>query len=196
MLKYITGIITDKTLLPVTSLNFGRIVHPSSSGVHTLGRFECTGQAAFSDSANGMPKSCADLLNNGHIANGLYLIMGREKVETVFCDFYILSSNFSKSTFTSFSKLFCFIYLYFRLRHGHQRFQWLHSIQKLLPKQFRLPICYSSSFWSSSVHFIGYTHWIRHTYGTYEIKLHNTYVPYIRTYEIYVRRLQISERYV
>ena len=37
--------------------------------------------------AAAMPKSCADLRSLGHSSNGLYLIMGTEKVETVFCDF-------------------------------------------------------------------------------------------------------------
>ena len=36
--------------------------------------------------ATGIPKSCVDLRKNGHTANGLYLIAGTEKVETVFCD--------------------------------------------------------------------------------------------------------------
>ena len=43
--------------------------------------------------ANGMPKSCADLRYLGHTANGLYQIMGTEKVETVFCDFTALPSD-------------------------------------------------------------------------------------------------------
>ncbi|KAI9563422.1 hypothetical protein GHT06_010885 [Daphnia sinensis] len=34
-----------------------------------------------------MPKSCADLKNNGHTSNGMFLIMGVKMVETVFCDF-------------------------------------------------------------------------------------------------------------
>ncbi|EFX61590.1 hypothetical protein DAPPUDRAFT_18957, partial [Daphnia pulex] len=37
------GVITDKTILPITRLNFGRTQLETSSGVHTLGRFECTG---------------------------------------------------------------------------------------------------------------------------------------------------------
>ena len=52
----------------------------------------------------GIPKSCADLRNNGHKANGLYLVMGTDKVETVHCDFSALPSNSSKSNFTSMSK--------------------------------------------------------------------------------------------
>ncbi|EFX82526.1 hypothetical protein DAPPUDRAFT_27396, partial [Daphnia pulex] len=35
------SVITDKNVLPVTRLNFGRTQLETSSGVHTLGRFEC-----------------------------------------------------------------------------------------------------------------------------------------------------------
>ena len=58
--------------------------------------------------ATGIPNSCRKLRNNGHAANGLYLIRGTEKVETVYCDFTALPSlrTFSStSSFTSFSKL-------------------------------------------------------------------------------------------
>ena len=37
--------------------------------------------------AAAIPMHCADLRYLGHTINGLYLIMGTEKVETVFCDF-------------------------------------------------------------------------------------------------------------
>ena len=43
--------------------------------------------------ATGIPKSCADLRYMGHSANGLYLIMGTDKVETVYCDFTALPSD-------------------------------------------------------------------------------------------------------
>ena len=46
--------------------------------------------------AAAMPKSCADLRYYGQNINGLYLIMGMGKVETVFCDFSVLSSDPSK----------------------------------------------------------------------------------------------------
>ncbi len=39
--------------------------------------------------AAAIPKSCADLSYLGHSLNGLYLIMGTEHVETVFCDFSV-----------------------------------------------------------------------------------------------------------
>ena len=55
--------------------------------------------------AIGIPKSCADLRNNGHSANGLYLFMGTDKVETVHCDFSLLPNNSSNSNFTSIVKI-------------------------------------------------------------------------------------------
>ena len=51
--------------------------------------------------ATGIPKSCADLRYMGHTANGLYLIMGTEKVETVYCDFTAFPSDQSKIVITS-----------------------------------------------------------------------------------------------
>ena len=78
-----SGVITDKSYLPVTRLNFGRTQLESSSGVHTLGRFECTGQVSVS----GMPKSCTDLWKIGHTLSGIYSVMGSAYVETVYCDF-------------------------------------------------------------------------------------------------------------
>ena len=46
--------------------------------------------------ASRMPKSCEDLRNNGHTANGMYMILGTEKVETVNCDFTALPTDPSK----------------------------------------------------------------------------------------------------
>ena len=77
------GVISDKSFLPITRLNFGRTQLASSSGIHTLGRFECTGQVAVS----GMPKSCADLWRIGHSLSGLYSVMGTKQVASVYCDF-------------------------------------------------------------------------------------------------------------
>ena len=54
-----------------------------SSGVHTLGRFECGGQVAV----EGFPSSCEDLWRIGHTLSGLYSVMGDEMVESVYCDF-------------------------------------------------------------------------------------------------------------
>ena len=53
--------------------------------------------------ATAMPKSCAELRYLGHVASGLYLIMGTDKVETVFCDFSVLPTNPSKITFQIFT---------------------------------------------------------------------------------------------
>ena len=46
-----------------------------------------------------MPTSCAELRYFGQTINGLYLIMGTDKVETVFCDFSVLPSDPSKLNF-------------------------------------------------------------------------------------------------
>ena len=51
-----SGAITDKEILPVTRLNFGRTQFDISSGVHTLGRFQCSGQVTIS----GIAKSCEE----------------------------------------------------------------------------------------------------------------------------------------
>ncbi|XP_046454475.1 uncharacterized protein LOC124202220 [Daphnia pulex] len=83
------GVITDKSILPITRLNFGRTQLDTSSGVHTLGRFECTGQVVV----NGMPTSCEDLWRIGHTMSGLYSVMGAEMVESVYCDFNKLPSD-------------------------------------------------------------------------------------------------------
>jgi hypothetical protein len=77
------GVITDKNVLPVTRLNFGRTQLETSSGVHTLGRLVCTGLVTLT----GLPKSCQDLWLIGHTLNGFYSVMGSTKMESVYCDF-------------------------------------------------------------------------------------------------------------
>ncbi|XP_046459494.1 uncharacterized protein LOC124205942 [Daphnia pulex] len=77
------GVITDKNILPITSLNFGRTQLETSSGVHTLGRFECSGTVP--DFV--FPTSCEDLWLVGHTLNGLYFVMGSTMMESVYCDF-------------------------------------------------------------------------------------------------------------
>jgi hypothetical protein len=92
----IAGVITDKNVLPVTRLNFGRTQLETSSGVHTLGRLMCTGLVTFS----GLPKSCQDLWLIGHTLNGFYSVMGSAMMESVYCDFTKFSGdegNFSES---------------------------------------------------------------------------------------------------
>ncbi len=76
-------------LLPVTKLNFGRTQVASSSGIHTLGRLECSGHVAVS----GMPKSCKDLWQIGHTLSGLYSVKGAKQIESVYCDFTKLSED-------------------------------------------------------------------------------------------------------
>ena len=83
------GVITDKSVLPITRLNFGRTILENSSGVYALGRFECTGQVVI----NGMPSSCEDLWRIGHTLSGLYSVMGIAKVENIYCDFTKLPSD-------------------------------------------------------------------------------------------------------
>ena len=68
---------------------------PSQFATHPISSSDKTAVAAAP-----MPKSCADLRYLGHSSNGLYLIMGTEKVETVFCDFTVpLPSDPSKINF-------------------------------------------------------------------------------------------------
>ncbi len=77
------GVITDKNVLPVTRLNFGRTQLETSSGIHTLGRLVCAGSVTLT----GLPKSCQDLWLIGHTLNGFYSVMGPVKMESVYCDF-------------------------------------------------------------------------------------------------------------
>ncbi len=86
----LTGVITNKNVLPVTRLNFGRTQLETSSGVHTLGRLVCT--VTFS----GLPKSCEDLWFIGHTLNGFYSVMGSAKMESVYCDFTKLPDDAGK----------------------------------------------------------------------------------------------------
>ncbi|KAK4014936.1 hypothetical protein OUZ56_027449 [Daphnia magna] len=95
---YDAGVITDKDILPITRLNFGRTQLETSSGVYTLGRFECTGQTAV----NGIPGSCEDLWRIGH-TNGLYSIMGVDMVESVYCDFARLPNEPGFQTWIGFN---------------------------------------------------------------------------------------------
>ncbi|EFX89078.1 hypothetical protein DAPPUDRAFT_310805 [Daphnia pulex] len=92
------GVITDKNILPITRLNFGRTQLESSSGVHTLGKFECSGQVAV----NGIPKSCEDLWRIGHFLSGMYSVMGVTMVESVYCDFTKLPNDTGFQTWIGF----------------------------------------------------------------------------------------------
>nr|CAH0110956.1 unnamed protein product [Daphnia galeata] len=84
-----SGVITDKEILPISRLNFGRTPLETSSGIHTLGRYECTGKVAIV----GMPTSCEDLWRIGHSLSGLYLVLEGEIVKNVYCNFTKLPSD-------------------------------------------------------------------------------------------------------
>ncbi|XP_057368213.1 uncharacterized protein LOC130689201 [Daphnia carinata] len=78
-----SGIITDKNILPIMRLNFGRTMENSSSGLHTLGPLECWGKLETKQ----LPSSCEDLWRIGHVFSGFYSVKGEKFVETVHCDF-------------------------------------------------------------------------------------------------------------
>nr|CAH0105711.1 unnamed protein product [Daphnia galeata] len=116
-----SGVITDKEILPISRLNFGRTPLETSSGIHTLGRYECTGKVAIVGMPTScedlwrighsfqnligyvevkpkptyfnIPTSCANLKGTGHTSSGLYLVMEGELVKNVYCDFTKLSSD-------------------------------------------------------------------------------------------------------
>lgn len=87
------GFITDKNLLPITRLNFGRTSLPGSSGRFSLGAFECEGRRSETTS---MPTNCKDLFLSGHILSGFYSILvvsedesvaSTNQTRTIYCDF-------------------------------------------------------------------------------------------------------------
>lgn len=73
MLDDASGYITDKNLLPVTQLNFGRLLESVPTGRFTLGPYECSGRYQQS-SAERIPTNCKDLFYLGHIHNGFYTV--------------------------------------------------------------------------------------------------------------------------
>ena len=75
------GYVTDKELLPVTKLNFGRIAI-GSSGKHTLGKLECSGRTTLAS----MPTSCRDLFIAGNEISGFYMVKTSSRLRTVYCD--------------------------------------------------------------------------------------------------------------
>ncbi|XP_046640282.1 uncharacterized protein LOC124323313 [Daphnia pulicaria] len=93
------GEITSKESLPITRLNFGRTTPEASSGIHTLGKLKCSGQKLV----DGMPTSCVELWQIGHVLNGLYLIKGASQVETVYCDFSKTSTDAGFETWIGFA---------------------------------------------------------------------------------------------
>nr|CAH0110895.1 unnamed protein product [Daphnia galeata] len=99
MSLYDEGEITKKEDLPISRLNFGRTAPEASSGVHTLGKLKCSGQRVV----NGMPTSCTELWQIGHVLSGLYLIRGVSQVETVYCDFSQLPTSQGFQTWIGFA---------------------------------------------------------------------------------------------
>lgn len=91
-LKSSSGIITDKSSLPVTRLNFGRILTQPSSGRHSLSRLECYGRQPV-QSPKPLPKSCQDLRRTGHTISGFYSVLRSGVIETVFCDMTQMSGE-------------------------------------------------------------------------------------------------------
>ncbi|XP_057365354.1 uncharacterized protein LOC130699603 [Daphnia carinata] len=73
------GYVTDK--LPFTRFHFSNPF--KGSGQHEVSRLECLGKAK----TEAMPRSCKDLWRIGHTLNGIYLVRGDKRVETVFCQF-------------------------------------------------------------------------------------------------------------
>lgn len=84
----------DKTILPVTQLNFGRILTPPASGRHTLGRLECFGREFISPTK---PSSCQDLWRSGHTLSGFYTVRSSHEsgsIDTIFCDMTLVPGGF------------------------------------------------------------------------------------------------------
>jgi len=78
------GFITATELLPVTRLNFGRTSVSGVKASYTLGRFECTGQAAISSK----PTNCRDLFKMGHTLSGFYDVKSSStQIASTYCDF-------------------------------------------------------------------------------------------------------------
>jgi hypothetical protein len=75
--------VTEKSLLPVTRLNFGRIA-PGADGKHTLGKFECSGRTTLATK----PTNCYDLFIAGNTITGFYTVKGSNtQLKTVYCDY-------------------------------------------------------------------------------------------------------------
>ena len=77
------GVLTNKSSLPVTQLNFGRTISPSTYGRHTLGKLECSGREV----EDRMPESCDDLWKIGNTLNGFFNVKGDREMQSVYCDF-------------------------------------------------------------------------------------------------------------
>lgn len=81
-----SGILTNKDLLPVSALNFGRIP-PGSNGKYTLGKLECSGRVAPSIVPTDVA-GCYDMFLLGQELSGFYLVSGGgTKIKVVYCDY-------------------------------------------------------------------------------------------------------------
>lgn len=80
-----TGFISDKSLLPVTRLHFGRILSAPARGLHTLSRLQCFGRQFIISEFN-RPSSCMDLWRAGHTHSGFYFVESNNDIKHVFCD--------------------------------------------------------------------------------------------------------------
>lgn len=124
------GTITDKNILPIMRLNFGRTMENSSSGLYTLGPLECGGKLETKQ----LPSSCEDLWRIGHVFSGFYSVMGEKFVETVHCDFSRRPDQQSKQR-KSISFVF---FLFYFTKYFFLEFQtWIgYSDVKSLPTYF------------------------------------------------------------
>lgn len=79
------GFISDKSLLPVTRLHFGRILSAPARGLHTLSRLQCFGRQFIISEFN-RPSTCMDLWRTGHTHSGFYFVESDNDIKHVFCD--------------------------------------------------------------------------------------------------------------
>ena len=92
---FFKGFITATELLPVTRLSFGRTSLTGVKASYTLGRFECTGQAAISSK----PTNCRDLFKMGHTLSGFYDVKGSStQISSTYCDFSKSSTEMDYET--------------------------------------------------------------------------------------------------
>ena len=77
------GTITNKTALPITSLQFGGLVYDIQEAFHTLGRLKCWGRTAYKDGS-----SCVAIKRSGQFHSGFYNVRENEADNTdlVFCN--------------------------------------------------------------------------------------------------------------
>jgi hypothetical protein len=95
------GLITDKELLPVIGLHFGRTALPRTLMQFTLGRFECKGQHQQQrerkrltknddddNNSDEMPSNCDELRSLGHRFAGFYSVKDsnqQNSIKIIYC---------------------------------------------------------------------------------------------------------------